>query len=250
MPPGAGTDAAFEHCRDRLMNLSDGAIAVNHGDTLRLALGDLAVLVENAAEERNPLLLKAIFVIAGGTDMTLVAESRPIERPLKIRQQQDGQVRLEISAQAGMQVENDLASQLASASLVGLSGIRETVAENDVALRQRRPDHLCDRLGAVGEHQTQFGQRREVCGAGVQQQAANGVSNACAAGLARRGNRLASRLQPFLQEAELRTFPRAVQALEGNKKALRHGASVLEKRLLTLSFQLLANWVGSVQVDA
>src|ERR1700693_4508507 len=79
---------------DALVDFINGAITVDCDHTRRFTGGNLLVLVEDPAVERGALRFEAVFIASGGRDCALVAAARTLERAIKIRQQQQGQVRL------------------------------------------------------------------------------------------------------------------------------------------------------------
>ena len=83
----------------------------------------------------------------------------------QIGKHQYGEVRLKISAQYPMKVQHNRAAQFAPSTLVGLAGVGEAIAQHPLAARQRRQNQLINVLGAVGEHQSYFCQRRKAGGA-------------------------------------------------------------------------------------
>ena len=73
------------------------------------------------------------------------------------RQEEDGEVGLEVVAGGCVHLEDALAAELAAAALVGLGGVGVAVAEDDGAGGEGGEDDLGDGLGAVGEHEGHLG---------------------------------------------------------------------------------------------
>ncbi len=124
---------------------------------------------------------------------------------------------MQVSDQGAMQVMHRLAAEFASAALVGLAGIGEAVAENDLSGCQRRENDFVGVLGAGGEHERQFRHGSEAGGARIEQQAPDFFSGDGASGFA--GHRYWDVL--FLQNdgeaLHLRALTAAVQAFEGDE---------------------------------
>ena len=89
----------------------------------------------------------------------MVAAAGAGERGFERRQQQQGEVGLQVVADGGVHGEDALAAELAAGALVGLGGVGEAVAEDDGAGGECGLDDLGDGLGAVGEHERHFGER-------------------------------------------------------------------------------------------
>ena len=67
-------------------------------------------------------------------------------------------------------------AELAAAALVGLGGVGEAVAEDDLAGVEGGLDDFGDGLGAVGKHEGHLGHGGEAGGAGVEQDLADAVA--------------------------------------------------------------------------
>ena len=120
-----------------------------------------------------------------------------------------------------MEGEDALGAELAAAALVGLGGVGEAVAEDDVAGGEGGEDDLGDGLGAVGEHEGEFGEGGDgavgVLGAGVEEDGADAVAEGGVAGVAEGGDGVAVGFKRGCETAKLGGFARAVQAFEGDE---------------------------------
>src|SRR6202011_4846256 len=103
------------------------------------------------------LALEAVLVGSVGVDVPGVAAAGAVEGGVDGGEEQQGEVGLECSADGVVEGENLLAAELAASALVGLGGVGETIAEDDVAGGQCGLDDLGDGLGTVGEHQGELG---------------------------------------------------------------------------------------------
>lgn len=139
-----------------LMYLVDAQVAFDCDDTQWLACGYFPVLGVDAGEEGIFLAFEATFV-----DLCIarVAAAGAGEGSGEIGKQEDGQVWLKIVAEETVQIENDLGAELAAASLVGLGGVGEAVAENEFSCSEGGLDDFLDRLCAVSEHHGELGVR-------------------------------------------------------------------------------------------
>ena len=175
--------------------------------------------------EELVLALEAGFV-AFGAGGAVVAAASAVEGLVKIGEQQEGEVGIEAAAHGLVHAEDDFAAELAAAALVGLTGVREAIAENDVAAVERGRDDFGDALGAGGEHESQLGHGIEALGLRVEEQGADAIADACASGLARDGDGETLGLEVRGEFAELRRFAGAVQAFEGEEESARHNSRV------------------------
>jgi D-alanyl-D-alanine dipeptidase len=74
-------------------------------------------------------------------------------------------------------------------------------------------------LGPGSVHQSQLGERRELPRARCQDNPASLLAHACAAGLARRYDRIAARAQVLYQQPDLRALSRAVYSFQRDEDA-------------------------------
>jgi hypothetical protein len=216
-----GAEFLVDERRDFLVNGVDGAVAFNHHDTGGIAGRDLPVFLVNPAMEKLVLALEAGFVALGARG-AVVATTSAVEGLVKIGEQQKGKVGIEAAAQGLVHAQDDFAAELAAAALVGLTGISEAIAEDDVAAVERGRDDLGDALGACGEHESQLGHRIEALGPGIEEQGTNAVADAGASGLAGDGNGQTLGFEVRGEFAELRGFSGTVQAFEGEEETTRH----------------------------
>ena len=142
------------------------------------------------------------------------------------RQEEEGEVGLEVVADGGVEVEDALAAELAASALVGLGGVGVAVAEDDVAGGEGGEDDFGDGLGSVGEHEGEFGDGGDGAdggfGAGVEEDAADAVAEGGSAGLAEGDYGVAFGFEGGGEAAELGGFSGAVEAFEGNEMSARH----------------------------
>src|ERR1700689_4508536 len=116
---------------DALVDVINGAIAVDRDHTQRFTGGNLLVLVEDPAVEHGALRFEPVFIATGGRECALVAAARTLERAIEIGQQQQGQVRLQTVAQGCVQDAHYLAAQLPSTALIGFAGVGKGVTQTD-----------------------------------------------------------------------------------------------------------------------
>jgi len=129
--------------------------------------------------------------------------------------------------------QNDLRTEFAAATLVGLGGVGEAVAENDFARVESGLNDLGDSLGAVGEHERHLGGGSKVGIAGVEQDLADAVAGGGSPRLAGYQRGVAAPVQPGSQLADLGSFAGAVEALERDELPARHGLSLTLRPALT-----------------
>jgi hypothetical protein len=72
---------------DALVDFINVAVAIDCDHTQRLTSSNLLIFVEHPAIEGGALGFEPIFVLSGGSDSTLIAAARSLEREIKIRQQ-------------------------------------------------------------------------------------------------------------------------------------------------------------------
>lgn len=149
---------------DLLMDFVDGEIAFNEDNALRLAHGNLAVLVPDALIEGFLLLLEAVFVVTCLSGYAVITPAGSLQADGKGRQEEQGEVWLQIAADEPVQVEDDLGAELATSTLIGLSGVREAVTKDELACGQGWIDNFGDGLCTVGEHEGHFGHGCETSG--------------------------------------------------------------------------------------
>ncbi len=121
--------------------------------------------------------------------------------------------------------------ELAAATLVGLGGVGEAVAEDDVAGGEGGEDDLGDGLRAVGEHEGELGEgvdRAEgLLGGGGYEERADAVTEGSAAGLAGGDDMVTGGEEVVTQEMELGGFTGAVETFEGDEVSARHGVEFI-----------------------
>jgi hypothetical protein len=202
-----------------LVDLFDGEVAIDYDDTHIVAGGDFAVLVVDPGEEVGLFLLKAVFVVAGFLGMAGVAAAGATQGGVEVGEQEEGEIGLEVAAEEAVEVEDDGGAELASASLVGLCGVGEAVAEDDLAGCESGRDDLLDGLCAVGEHHGQLGVGGETGGFGVEQESAKLVAEGCSAGLTGDEVRQVTAVEPGGQALDLGGFAGAVESFESEEEA-------------------------------
>ena len=100
-----------------LVDFINAFVTFDCDHTQRLACGDFAILVVDAAIEQLIFALEAILVLVF-TGIARVAIAGAVERSLEVWQQQQSEVRLEVLAHCGVQLQDDLAAQLAASALI------------------------------------------------------------------------------------------------------------------------------------
>src|SRR5579883_2437914 len=119
-----------------------------------------------------------------------------------------------------MECENDLTPKLASVTLIRLARVGIAVAEHHFPGIQGGKNNFMQALGAVREHETEFGQRSQPGAFRIKQQGADAVADLRAARLAG-GEKVASGgLQMLAEPLNLSGFPSAVEAFEGHEKTV------------------------------
>src|SRR6476469_4409799 len=154
--------------------------------------------------EGAAFLLKTIFVIRGKFGLLTVPLPRALDAVVKVRHHQDGQVRLQVMTQYFVQLQYSLGAQLASAALIGLTGISKTITQDPLALLERRQDLLVNVLRAVSEHKRHFRQWRQSGCPGTQTHRAQVLPQGRPAGLARGDYVQTTFTQPSSQVLQLR----------------------------------------------
>ena len=144
---------------DLFVDFVDGEIALDEDDPVWFAPGDFAVLLPDAAEERIVLCLEAALVLAIASLHAHVAVAGALERCLKAGKEQQCEIGLQAAADEPVEFEHQFRAQFSAAALVGLGGVGEAVAENDLSGSECGPNDLSDSLSAVGEHQGHLGNR-------------------------------------------------------------------------------------------
>ena len=195
-----------------------------------IAGGDGEVGVADAGVEAVGFAFEAIFVGAGLAEVLAVAAAGAAEGGGEGREEEQGEVGLEVSAEGAVEVEDRSGAELAAAALVGLRGVGEAIAEDDVAAVEGGLDDLGDGLGAVGEHEGELGEGVDgaegLIGGGGDEKGADAIAEGGSAGLAGGDDGMTSGEEVIAQELELRGFAGAVGAFEGDEVSARHGASL------------------------
>ena len=192
-----------------------------------IAGGDGEVGIADAGIEEVGFAFEAIFVGAGFAEVVVIAAAGAAQGSGEGREEEKGEVGLEVSAEGAVEIEDGGGAELAAAALVGLGGVGEAIAEDDVAAVERREDDFGDGLGAIGEHQGEFGEGRDraegLIGGGGDEQGADAVAEGGSAGLTGGDDEMTSREEIFVQQLKLRGFAGAVEAFEGDEVSARHG---------------------------
>jgi len=212
-----GYEALGDGFNDLLMNFIDGEVALNKHYAVRLASGDFAILLPDAAVERFLLLLESAFILAILGGGALIATAGAFQAGLKGRQQKQCEVRLQIAADEPVELKHRAGAQLAAAALVGLGGVGKAVAEDDFSSSECWLNDFGDGLSTVGKHERHLGHGRNMGGAGVQQQGSDAVAGGGSAGLASDYGVQAAFLHPGRQAFDLRGFTRTVETFERNE---------------------------------
>ena len=118
-----------------------------------------------------------------------------------------------------MQFEDELAAQLASATLVRFARIGEPVAQHEMAGFQCRLNHFFYMLCPRGKHQCQFCSRREAACRGVEQYIAYLFPDGSSTRLARAGETYIFGAKDSGKFLQLRALARSIQPFECNEFA-------------------------------
>src|SRR5579872_5914970 len=122
-----------------------GAAGIDHNYAPRLASRNGEIRAPHSSKEAPALLLETVLVsscrivVAG---LSLVPPACAIVACGHIRVHQDGEVGQQTSTQDSMQGQHNFTAQLASAALIGLSGIGKPIAQHNLALAKSRLDHF------------------------------------------------------------------------------------------------------------
>lgn len=226
-----GGEFVVDEGEDAGGDLLDGSGLVEQGDAVGLAGGDGEVLVVDAAVEGVAFALEAVFVGAVLAGVAIVAAAGAIEGGFEGREEQQGEVGLDAVAGGAVHGEDAVGAEVAAGALVGLGGVGVAVAEDNVAAVEGGEDDLVEGLGAVGEHEGHLGGGGDLAelgfASGVEQDAADAVAEAGAAGLAEGDDAMAFGFERGGEPAELGGLAGAVQALEGDEESAAHGLSLL-----------------------
>ena len=161
----------------------------------------------HTGEEVGFLLLKAVFIAAA-------FDTR--QRNLQRHVEQDGEAGTKVALHPLFELGNIGLRQAAAAALVGEGGIGETVGHHGYAVLQRGQDNAVDMLGAGGKHEQGFGTQPGLSFR-VEQQAAQGFAQGCAAWLAGEQDGALLCGKPFSDHGQLGGFAGAVDAVEGDE---------------------------------
>ena len=124
-----------------------------------------------------------------------------------------------------MQGAHRVATKPASASLVGLGGIGETITEHDTTRRQAGLNYFGNVLRTRREHQRHFSASIESGGPGIEQHFADLLSRRGAPRLARDQHRQSTRAQSPCELLKLRALAGSVKAFERDEfSTARHAA--------------------------
>ena len=142
-----GAEFLIDEGCDLAMDGFDGAVAVDDDDARGFAGGDLAVFVVDAAVEGSSSRSKrpSSWPAAAVRSLRRRARWRDLSKSARSRSVRSG---LRPAAHGFVHAQNDLAAELAAAALVGLGGVGEAIAEDDVAAMKGGRDDLGDALGA------------------------------------------------------------------------------------------------------
>src|SRR5215475_1594747 len=100
--------------------------------------------------------LETAFVGSISIYSRLITAASTVHAGSDIGVHEDGQVRLQISAEDAMQFQDRDTAQPASAALVGLAGISKAVAQHDISGCKGRQNDFLNMLSTRCKHQRQF----------------------------------------------------------------------------------------------
>ena len=195
-------------------------VAIEGFDAEMFTMSDFAEFCFDAAEESVLFGLKAAFVAPGLCLGGGVAAAGAGEGLFDGGQQEKGQVGLEVAAEAGMEVEDNLRTELTATALIGFGGISESIADDDFACGECGGDDFLNDLGAVGKHHGQLGHGCHAGGFGVEEKGADLVADRSSAGLPDGDPGEVPGVEELAEESKLGGFSGAVQPLKGEEKPL------------------------------
>ncbi len=214
------------------MRFIRGATSVDDVHSLGLTVRDGQIGVADASEKSATFLFKTVFVFVRvpiGIFTFSIAAAGAFDTVDGVVIEQDGEIRLQVSAKDFVQPENGLGTELTASALVGFGGIGKAIAKNDAAFGEGRKDDLVDVLSAGGEHQRHFGERGQPGRGGVQQDLANAFAGRGAAGFAGDSDGETMGAQGASQFLELRAFAAAIESFEGDKFSARGHLGIIAK---------------------
>src|SRR5215469_15762833 len=112
------------------MRLPWGAARIDYHYALSLPLRDRREALSYSSKEGPRLALKAVLVMPArrALGIALIPSACPVHARMRIRIQQDRQLRLQIAAQHSMQFQHRRAPKLPSAALICLGRVGKTIA--------------------------------------------------------------------------------------------------------------------------
>lgn len=138
------------------MGLVRSTTRIDQVHSLRFPLGNFQICGAHPRKECAVLLLEAAFVAGAWCGTCLVPAARSFHASAYVRVHQDGEVRLQITAQDTMKIEHDLAAELSPASLISFARICEAVAQNNLAGRHSWQNYISKMLHPRSKHERQF----------------------------------------------------------------------------------------------
>ena len=184
------------------------AVPSSGDDTLREDLGDLAV---GAVDQRRELVALALDPVR--------RLAPALRRHLARDDQQKGPVGEQAARHGEVDLEHPLDPKAAREALVGERGVEVAVADDIGSAAERRADHLVDELRTRRAEERGLGPRREPVA--PQEKLADALSDLRSTWLAGVDDLAPVRPKAVGQEPRLCTFPRAVDAFEGDE----HGSA-------------------------
>ena len=152
---------------------------IHHNHPPRLSPRDCRKSFSHTPKERPWLALKAVLIVPArrAFGISFIPSASAVYAGMRIRIQQDGQFRLQITAQHSMQLEHCFASQLPPATLISLSRVGKTIAQYDASRSQPWFDHFRNMLRPRSKHQRHLCLRIEPRGPRIEQHLANLLSS-------------------------------------------------------------------------
>ena len=155
----------------------------------------------------------------------VVAVDGALHRNFGIHVEQYSAIGHQASRRGGVQLLDNVWAQLAPVALVGHRRIGEAIAHHDLALFERRHNHLAHELSARGLIEQKLGHRVHALQLFVQQKSAHALAYLGATGLVDLYDLVALFSQMRGQTGGLRSLSRTVRSLECDEQPLLHGLS-------------------------
>jgi len=127
-------EAVGHYFKYALSDGGDGGFVRDHDYAVLIASCDLAILFIDSRVELIAFALEAIFVGAGLLDVAIVATTGALERGGEGREEEEGEVRLDVVADGAVEGEDAFGAEVAAGALVGFRTVGVAIAEDDGAV--------------------------------------------------------------------------------------------------------------------